>query len=151
MEHGISPGPLQPPVFETDFGGIGVQICYDSLAWMNKHYVVSSTRFEHPTKIVDPLGQDIVATGRAGAWVCAPINLDVAVVQGVVNFAKFRDIRKKHGRSFGFRILHVEALATIEARSGDVSVPEVQREFDIPTSKEWIAASKRAQDSKRPA
>jgi predicted amidohydrolase len=182
MEIGVTPGPLDPPVFQTDFGAIGMQICYDvnwygnwtklgragaelvfwpsafgggmmlnSLAWMNKYYVVTSTRFEHPTKMVDPLGQDIAATGRAGFWVCAPLNLDIAVVQGVVNFAKFKDIRKKYGRSFGFRILHVEALAVIEGLSGDVSVAEVLKEFDIPTSREWIAASTRAQNAKRPA
>lgn len=28
---GITPGPLQPPVFKTDFGIIGIQICFDSL------------------------------------------------------------------------------------------------------------------------
>ena len=26
---GLTPGPLQPPVFKTDFGVIGIQICYD--------------------------------------------------------------------------------------------------------------------------
>jgi len=26
---GLTPGPLQPPVFKTDFGIIGIQICYD--------------------------------------------------------------------------------------------------------------------------
>jgi predicted amidohydrolase len=26
---GITPGPLQPPVFKTDFGTIGIQICFD--------------------------------------------------------------------------------------------------------------------------
>jgi len=29
IEKGISPGPLDPPVFKTDFGVIGVQICFD--------------------------------------------------------------------------------------------------------------------------
>ena len=29
---GLTPGPLQPPVFKTDFGTIGIQICYD-LNW----------------------------------------------------------------------------------------------------------------------
>ena len=86
LELGVTPGPLDPPVFQTDFGTIGIQICYDvnwyenwtrlsragvemvfwpsafgggmmlnSLAWMNKYYIVTSTR-EHPTKIVNPLG-----------------------------------------------------------------------------------------------
>jgi len=28
---GVTPGPLQPPVFKTDFGTVGIQICYDLL------------------------------------------------------------------------------------------------------------------------
>ena len=28
---GITPGPLQPPVFKTDFGTIGIQICFDNI------------------------------------------------------------------------------------------------------------------------
>jgi len=180
LELGVTPGPLDPPVFETDLGTIGMQICFDvnwyedwsklsrkgaeivfwpsafaggmmlnSLAWMNKFYVVGSTLL-HPTKIVDPLGQDVVSTGRAGDWVCAPINLDVAVVQGVANFKKFEAIREKYGRQFHFRVLHIEALATVERLSGDVSVAEVLAEFDIPTSKEQFASATKAQDALRP-
>ena len=29
LDLGIRPGPLDPPVFQTDFGTIGIQICYD--------------------------------------------------------------------------------------------------------------------------
>lgn len=29
MASGVRPGPLYPPVFETDFGKIGIQICFD--------------------------------------------------------------------------------------------------------------------------
>ena len=29
LEVGLTPGPVQPPVFQTDFGVIGIQICYD--------------------------------------------------------------------------------------------------------------------------
>ncbi|MEZ4829405.1 MAG: nitrilase-related carbon-nitrogen hydrolase [Bacteroidia bacterium] len=29
IESGVRPGPLVPPVFETDFGKIGIQICFD--------------------------------------------------------------------------------------------------------------------------
>jgi len=179
LELGVTPGSLQPPVFQTDFGTIGIQICYDvnwsenwsrlsragaeivfwpsafgggmmlnSLAWMNKYYIVTSTR-EHPTKIVNPLGEDIVETGRASNWVCAPINLDVAVVQAVEHIRKFKAITKKYGRRFRFRILHVEALATIEGTSAEISVPQVLKEFGIPTSKEMIANSTRLQSAKR--
>jgi len=181
LELGVTPGSLQPPVFQTDFGTIGIQICYDvnwyenwsrlsragaevvfwpsafgggmmlnSLAWMNKYYIVTSTR-EHPTKIVNPLGEDVVETGRASNWVCAPINLDVAVVQTVEHIRKFEKITRKYGRRFRFRILHVEALATIEGTSVEISVPQVLKEFGIPTSRELIANSTRLQSAKRPS
>jgi len=29
IENGLTPGPTQPPVFKTDFGIIGIQICFD--------------------------------------------------------------------------------------------------------------------------
>ena len=31
IEKGLTPGPLSPPVFQTDFGKIGIQICFDIL------------------------------------------------------------------------------------------------------------------------
>ncbi len=170
---GVTPGPLAPPLFQTDFGKIGIQICYDvnwsdawtdlnragaeivfwpsafgggmmlnSMAWMNKYYIVSAT-CEHPTKIVNPLGEDVMETGRASNWVCAPLNLDVAVVQTVEHIRKFDQITKKYGRRFQVRILHTEALATIEGTSAEISVPDVLKEFGIPTSRELIAESTR--------
>jgi hypothetical protein len=30
IESGVRPGPIDPPVFETDFGKIGIQICFDN-------------------------------------------------------------------------------------------------------------------------
>ena len=33
IESGLTCGPLEPPVFETDFGKIGVQICFD-IEWI---------------------------------------------------------------------------------------------------------------------
>jgi beta-ureidopropionase len=36
MEKGITPGPIDPPVFKTDFGVIGMQICYD-LQFIDKY------------------------------------------------------------------------------------------------------------------
>ncbi len=181
LDKGIIPGPLQPPVFKTDFGTIGMQICFDAnwhenwkrlreagaeivfwpsafaggemlngLAWINKYYVVSSTRFEHPTKIVDVLGNDVIVTGRASEWVCAPINLDIAVIQSVVEIRKLEKIMAKYGRKFLIRIKHVEAWASIEGRSSDISVPEALEEFGIRTSNEMLAQCTQRQDAIRP-
>ena len=182
LKRGITPGPLQPPVFETDFGTIGIQICYDAnwhenwrllreagaeivfwpsafaggemlngLAWINKYFVVSSTRFEHPTKIVDVLGDDVVATGRASEWVCAPMNLDTAVIQSVVEIRKLEPVRAKYGRKVLVKIKHVEAWASIESLSPEVSIPEVLAEFGIETSNDMLARNTGLQDARRPS
>jgi len=182
LEDSITPGPLEPPVFHTDFGTIGVQICFDvnwhenwgklrragaeivfwpsafaggemlnGLAWINKYYIVSSTRFEHPTKIVDVLGDDVVATGRASEWVCAPINLDIAVIQSVAEIRKLERVRAKYGRKVHVRIKHVEAWASLESLSPDVSIPEVLTEFGIETSNDMLDRNTKLQDAKRPS
>ena len=52
-------------------------------------------------------------------------------------------------RAFLHEGLHVEALALIEGLSADISVPQVLKEFGIPTSKELIANSARLQSAKR--
>lgn len=182
MERGITPGPLDPPVFETDFGVFGVQICWDinwhenwrrlqqkgaeivfwasafaggqmlnALAWIHKYYVISSVRHLHPAKIVNPLGEDVVLTGRAAEWLCAPVNLDVAVIQTVVEIRKLEQVRAKYGRLFDVRIKHDEAWALIEGRSAEVSVPEVLAEFGIETSAQFLARNEAEQAARRPA
>ena len=182
LKMGVTPGPVEPPVFKTDFGTIGMQICYDanwpdnwrrlgeagaqivfypsffaggmmlnSYAWMNRVYVVSSVLNGDPTKMVNPLGEEIVTTGRAANWVCAPLNLDYAVVQTVDELKKVEKLSKKYGRAFRVRILHVEALALIEGVSADISVAQALNEFNIPTAREMLANSTREQNAKRPA
>jgi predicted amidohydrolase len=94
MEKGVSPGPLDPPVFKTDFGTIGVQICFD-LEWddgweklrkkgaeivffcsaysggiavntraWQNKYCVVSSTLEGPAKICDISGTEVAKTGR---------------------------------------------------------------------------------------
>jgi len=94
MEKGISPGPSEPPVFETDFGKIGMQICFDN-EWVdgwNKlykagaeivfwpsafsggtklnafaklfNYHLVSSTRKDESKIIDITGEEIASTGR---------------------------------------------------------------------------------------
>lgn len=94
MGKGISPGSLDPPVFKTDFGTIGVQICFD-LEWddgwkklrekgaeivffcsaysggiavntraWQNKYCVVSSTLEGAAKICDISGTEIAKTGR---------------------------------------------------------------------------------------
>ncbi len=93
MGKGVSPGPLDPPIFKTDFGIIGVQICFD-LEWNDgweklrgkgaeivffssaysggkavntrawqNKYCVVSSTLNGTAKIIDVSGDEIAKTG----------------------------------------------------------------------------------------
>ncbi|RMF38152.1 MAG: carbon-nitrogen hydrolase family protein [Planctomycetota bacterium] len=179
LDKGIAPGPVDPPVFELDFGKIGIQICYDinwhenwrrlsekgaeivfwpsafaggrmlnALAWINKYYIVSSTRIQ-ASKIVDVLGDEIATTGRFATWICQPINLDVAVVQTHRNIAKLDEVAKKYGRAINIKVQHVEAWARLESRSSEVTVTDVLKEFGLETARQMFARETKLQDAAR--
>lgn len=93
IERGLTPGPLDPPVFDTDFGRIGVQICFDimwddgwsklnqkgaemvfwpsaygggqniNLKALSHRYVVATSTRKGASKIVDVTGEDVTYTG----------------------------------------------------------------------------------------
>ena len=179
MEKGITPGPIEPPVFKTDFGVIGVQICYDinwpdgwrrlrqagaemifwpsafcggqminAMAWMNKCSVISSTRFD-PTKMCDITGEDIMSSGRARYWVCAPVNLEKAFIHGWPYWQRYNDVQKRYGRDVLIRHFPEEGWSVIESRSPDLKVADVLREFDIKTHEQHIAGAGTIQDERR--
>jgi beta-ureidopropionase len=94
IESGLTPGPVQPPVFQTDFGRIGIQICYDIywndgweklrrqnaeiVCWPSAfaagqrlnikaaehHYIVASSTRNATSKICDIRGETVVQTGQ---------------------------------------------------------------------------------------
>lgn len=93
IEAGLTPGPLNPPVFQTDFGKIGIQICFDMLwddgwtklkdqgaeivFWPSAYaggvmvntkarqhkYIVASSTRKNTAKISDFTGEVIAQTG----------------------------------------------------------------------------------------
>lgn len=98
VEKGISPGPVDPPVFNTDFGTIGVQICYD-IEWyagwnslvekgaeiifwpsafaggkkvnfkaMSNQVAIVSSTRKNTTKICDVTGNEVATSGNWSRW-----------------------------------------------------------------------------------
>lgn len=95
---GITPGQIDPPVFKTDFGTIGIQICFDiewPEAWRTlakkgaeivfwpsafaagkklnakaweNQYVVVSSTLKNRTRIIDITGEEVAASGNWSNW-----------------------------------------------------------------------------------
>lgn len=175
---GTTPGVLKPPVFKTDFGTIGMQICMDASWFENwrllkeagaemvlfpsqgpfgdtlayhawmNQYYIISATGED-ARILDITGDVIASDGEFARWVCAPVNLEKAFLEIWPHVLKFGDIQKKYGRKIRIKIYHPENWATIESRDPDLKVADVLKEFELPTLAEQIKEATEIQDKYR--
>ncbi len=180
MERGIEPGPLDPPVFETDFGKVGAQICFD-IEWTDgweklrrkgaeivfwpsafaggsmvnakatqNHYCVVSSTRKGTTKICDITGEEVATTGHFANFVCAPVNLEKVFLHTWPFCQRFAEIQAKYGRKVQIRTFHEEEWSILESRSADVKIADVMKEFELQTRDEHIDEADEAQRKKRP-
>ena len=175
---GVTPGPLNPPVFKTDFGNVGMQICADA-SWEENwqslkkdgaemvlfpsqgpfpntlsnhawfnHYYIVAATGED-AHIIDMTGDIIASDGEFARWVCAPLNLEKVFLHIWPQTLKFKDIQQKYGRKIRFRVYHRENWATLESRDPDVKVRDVLKEYDLPTYDEQLREATEIQNKYR--
>ena len=168
MEDGIMPGETKPPVFKTDIGVLGAQICFD-IEWydgwrklreagaelvfwpsafgggamVNTHawqnkYCVVSSTRKGTTKICDIDGQALACTGQYATWVCAPVNLEKAFLHSWPFCRRFGEIQAKYGRKVSIRTFHEEEWTIIESLAPEVRVADILKEFDLRTHEQHI-------------
>jgi len=175
---GVTPGQLRPPVFTTDFGKVGMQICADaswSENWQSlkkdgaevvlfpsqgpysntlsdhawfNHYYIVSATGED-ARIIDITGDVIASDGEFARWVCGPINLEKVLLHIWPQTLKFKDIQKKYGRRIRIQVYHLENWATLESLDPDIKIKDVLREYELPTYDEQIAEATQIQDKYR--
>ena len=175
---GITPGAVNVPVFKTDFGTIGMQICADaswSESWqalkrqgaevvlfpsqasygqaLNHHAWLNHFNIVSSTgedaRIIDIAGDVIAADGEFARWVCAPVNLEKEFIHIWPQTLKFDDIQKKYGRKVRFHIAHAENWATLESLDPDIKVRDILREYGLPTYDEQIKEATALQEKFR--
>ncbi|HUV42066.1 MAG TPA: carbon-nitrogen hydrolase family protein [Sedimentisphaerales bacterium] len=179
IKNGVAPGVLKPPVFKTDFGTIGMQICFDAnwydgwrylrkagaeiVFWSSAYpggklidslarlnkYPIVTSTRSNPTRVIDVTGDESATSGRFNDWVCVPVNLEKAAVHIWPYVQKFSALRAKYGRKLSIKILDQEDWAVVESRSADIKIADVLKEFDIPTFEEHIVRAEKVQDKHR--
>ncbi len=179
IESGVHPGSPNQSVIKTDFGTIGIQICFDAnwtdgwyplkqdnveiIFWpsafpggrilngwaWNTQSHVVTSTWNNPSRIIDITGDEIAATGRYEHWVCAPINLEKAYVHTWPYNNQISALREKYQQDVRINRLHDEGWTIIESCSTTVSVSEMLNEFDIPLHREHIALGEREQIKNR--
>ena len=175
---GVTPGPIKSNVYKTDFGTVGLQICFDA-EWADgwhsikkdgaeivcfssqgpflntlrnhawlNHYYIVSATGEN-AQIIDITGDVIALDGEFARWVCAPINLEKELLHIWPNVKKFDAIQKKYGRKIRFKIYHPENWATLESLDPDVKVSHILKEYEIPTYDEQLSEATAIQEKYR--
>ena len=180
MDNHITPGPLQPPVFQTDFGIVGAQICFD-IEWTDgwrelrkagaeivfwpsafgggsavggkawqNKYCVVSSTRKGVTKICDVSGEELAWTGHWDHWVCAAVNLEKAFLHTWPFCNRFAEIHHKYGRKVRITTFHEEEWSIVESRSPEVRIADVLAEFELQTYWDFIGGAERVQNQRRP-
>ena len=177
LEHGVTPG-SEPKVFETDFGRLGILICFDInwpeewaklkrrgaevVFWPSAYsggFPLQAYAFLHnyyvvtsthvESRIIDVTGEIVAQTGRLDPIASAQIDLEKVLLHTDFNGAQIEPLRARYGRGVTVRIYHDEALMTIESQRQDLGVAEVMEEMKLELLPDYLARNERAQDALR--
>jgi len=180
LERGISPGAADPPVFQTDFGTIGIQICFDvnwrrqwrqlkrkgaQIVFFPSAYPaarqVSALAWWHqsfvvsstrrgPASIYDITGEPIATTGQYRQWAGAVLPLGKRLFEIDFHVDKMRHLQRKYGDKVRVTWYHDDDLVTLASLDDDLTVDDLIREFALTPHPAYIARAGQAQDAQRP-
>jgi predicted amidohydrolase len=167
MENGITPGPTPPPVFELDFGRVGIQICFDAgfpeswqaladkgarlVLWPSAynggfplqvyaylhHFYVVSSVRTDSSRIINPLGQIILKTDQRLNVIHGDINLDYCVCHWDFNHGIPDRIMAKYGACVEIRSDRDSGHFMIEPKESTVTVDRLQQEFGFESTAQY--------------
>jgi predicted amidohydrolase len=180
LDRGICPGPDDPPVFETDFGTIGIQICFD-VNWHGQwrrlrekgakivffasaypaarqirtlawlnQYFVVTSTKTRPASIYDVMGETLATTGMFQQWAGAVVPLGKTVFEIDFHVSKMREIQRKYGSRVEVTWYHDEDLVTLASLDPVVTVQDLIREYGLTPHRDYILRAQRQQDKSRP-
>jgi beta-ureidopropionase len=180
LNRGICPGPDDPPVFETDFGTIGIQICFD-VNWREQwqrlrekgakivffssaypaarqirtlawlnQYYVVTATKSRPASIYDITGEKLATTGMFQQWAGAVVPLGKTVFEIDFHVSKMREIQKKYGSRVEVTWYHDEDLVTLASLDPVLTVQDLIREYELTPHRDYILRAQRKQDESRP-
>ncbi len=168
IEHGMTPG-RESPVFQLDFGAVGVQICFDlgyprtwaELAergaelvfWPSAYnggfplrmfaylhkYYVVSSVRQQHSRIINPLGEVLECTDRRAQVVSRRIDLDYIVCHYDFHGTIPRDLVDEYGAGVGIRTSDEESHFLVQSDSDEVALAEMIDRFGLESADDYHA------------
>jgi beta-ureidopropionase len=175
---GVSAGALNQPVIQTDFGKVGMQICYDACwfdGWDNlkkqganiilfssafpggrilNHYALENNCYlisstGGDARIVDISGNDLHGSSTFIRYAWANINLGKVNVATWPTNGRLPEIFKKYGNRLGIKVWDSNGVITIESHDPDIKVMDVLKEFKIPPAEDTYRKTLEVQNKYR--
>jgi predicted amidohydrolase len=161
LAEGTVPGDTEPSVFETDFGTIGIQICFDINWWDNwkrlkqkgakivffpsaypaarqlsalalmTQTYVVSSAIRGTSQIYDITGQSLAASGHHQPWAAAALPIGKRLFEIDFHADKARAIQKKYGSKVELLFLHDDDWFTLASLDPDVATEDIIAEFGL--------------------
>jgi beta-ureidopropionase len=157
---GVTPGAIDQPVIQTDFGKVGMQICYDAYwsdGWDNlrdkgaevvffpsampagrilNHYAVKNNYYVisstgDDARIIDISGNTLESTSDFIRFVWSTINVKKLNVDMWPPNEKIAEMYKKYGKKIGVKYWSETDVTTMETRDPQLDIAAVMKEFDI--------------------
>ena len=177
----ICPGKTDPPVFQTDFGKIGIQICFDvnwhaqwkrlkekgaDIIFFASAYpaarqlkthawlnqcFIVSSTITRASSIYDITGEVIETTGRFQYWAGAVLPVGKRLFEIDFHVSKMRKIKQKYGSKVSIQWYHDDDLVSLASLDPELTVEELIKEFDLTPHTDYIQRAQKAQDKQRPA
>ena len=177
---GTVPGAFDQPIIETDFGKVGMQICYDANwadGWDNlkkkgADIVIFSSQFPGgrmlnyyalkneyyiisstggDARVIDISGNDLDITSDFVRYAWATINLDKVNVTTWPTNGNLPDLFKKYGDRLRIKVWGNTDVITIESRDPQLKVLNVLKEFKIPSYSDLLKEETEVQNKYRSA
>ncbi len=177
---GTIPGAFRQPVIQTDFGKVGLLICYDANfqdSWNNyrdqgaeiiffssafpggrmlNYYALRNDSYivsatGGDARVVDMSGNDLDASSEFVRYAWRTINLDKVNVTTWPTRDRLPDVFSKYGNRLNIKVWARTDVITIESLDPDLKVRNVLKEFDIPTYAELLKKETEVQEKYRPA
>jgi len=175
VDDGITPG-TETPVFETDFGRVGMAICWDlhfldvvqGMAAQNVQLILWPSMYQGGfqlrmwaylagayvasswggsiCEIIDMNGYPLGATNYGHPVVSADVNFDRQVFLRCTARDKWDAARQKYGKGIDLELMHAQGTFTIASKLAEVSAADIGREFGFDTRNEYYANCRRQRE-----
>lgn len=180
MEKNLSPAPYSdPPVFELDFGTIGIQICFDVnwhdtwarlkekgaqiVFWPSAYpastqltalawqneYYVVSSTMARSSSIYDISGRVLDQSGAYRQWATASLRLDKRLFEIDYHVKTTRKIEAKYGTRVNVEWFHDDDWFTLASLDPHLSVDSIIEEFEMTPLRAYHAKCKEAIEKAR--